>query len=165
MSIDQALHQLQQLIQQFEAARPHTAPSLRSDHDKRLKKLRLELSRLKDYDPEIDIETPEELSASALGVIRRLQVHLPKIDDTESLTLYLPAHVDSKPTVQVHWDGVCWTILPRHLAINDVSMLTEHLHGQTAQTNDLDLWRFSLMPGEIATPELRRQQFLLGGKG
>lgn len=165
--MEQAQLELQQLIQQFEAARPRVPQSTRRDYDKRLKKLQAELSRLENYDPDIDLETPEEMAEIVLGIAHRLRVYLPQVQATETLTFTLPSHSGAQATMQTQWDGTRWTLTPQRLAVHDVRVLADHLSDQVCQTNDLDLWRASLLPAELNPPAwnaLGKSSILLGGE-
>lgn len=167
MSISQAQLELKHLIQQFEAARPRVIPAGRNDYDKRLKKLQAELSRLENYDPDIDLETPQELAESVLGIAERLRVFLPEDQTIETLSFTLPSSSDLQATMQAQWDGTRWTLTPQRLAVHDVQLLAGHLGIQVSQTNDLDLWRASILPVELNPPTwnaLRHTPILLGGE-
>lgn len=168
MSIEETQLEVEQLIQRFVAARSRVSQTQRNDHDKRLRKLEAELSRLQNYDPDIDLETPEEMAAAVLGVARRLEVYLPEEQTTESLAFILPAFYDAKATMQAQWDGKRWTLTPQRLAVYEAQALADHLDAQVCQTNDLDLWRASLLPAALRPPGwsfLKDGVLLSGGEG
>lgn len=149
MSIQEAALELRNLIQRFESSRSRVPQTQRDDYEKRVRKLRAELTRLESYDPDIDPESPEEMAEQVIRVARRIEVYLPEERSVENLTLTVPSHHAGQASMQATWDGGRWTLHPQRLAVHDVQTLAGHLGTQVCQTNDLDVWRASLLPGEL----------------
>ena len=155
MSIEEAALELRSLIQQFEASRPRVRQAEKDEYEKRYRKLRAELTRLESYDPDIDDGSPEEMARQVLTIARRLQAFLPEESRIESMQLSVPPHHAGQAVMQLTWDGGRWSLHPQRLALHDVRILAGHLKGQVCQTNDLDVWRASLLPGEMTLPGWR----------
>lgn len=149
MLIEEAILELQVLIQQFDVARPRVPQGQRSDYDKRIRKLRAELVRLESYDPDIDPESPEEMAQQALAVAGRLRAFLPDVQEVETLTFDAPRFGPSQASMQANWDGTRWALTPQRLTVHAAQALAGHLKGRVCQTNDLDVWRASFLPADF----------------
>ncbi|RJF75605.1 hypothetical protein D3875_00720 [Deinococcus cavernae] len=95
------------------------------------------------------------MAQQVVSIARRLEVYLPDGASIESLTLVVQPEHAGQAVVHVTWDGGRWTLQPKRLAVHDIRMLAEHLRGQVCQTNDLDVWRASLLPTEMTSPGWR----------
>jgi len=149
MNRTETLECLRDLDARFAAARPRIPTSERAVFDQRHKRLPNLTEQVEAWDPDFDGEEEAYLQPIHLSM-RRLEASLPAGGD-EALTLTLFATPERITAGQVQWDGERWTVNAgkEPVATRDLHLVHLHLKGLRVQTNDLDLWRASVMPHDL----------------